>query len=100
SPDRLQRPLVRGADGALRETDWQTALEAAAQGLKQARAERLGVLAGASGTIEEYALLSQVAAGLGTANIDHRLRQLDFAADAADPALPSLGGAIADVDHL
>ncbi len=100
SPDRLQRPMVRGEDGGWRETDWQSALDAAARGLRQAHGERLGVLAGASGTIEEYALLSQLADGLGTANIDHRLRQLDFTADAADPALPSLGGAIADVDHL
>jgi NADH-quinone oxidoreductase subunit G len=100
SPDRLAKPMVRDADGTWLETDWQTALEAAANGLKAAGADRLGVLAGASGTVEEYALLAQLAAGLGTANIDHRLRQLDFAADAADPALPSLGGAIAEVDHL
>jgi NADH-quinone oxidoreductase subunit G len=100
SPDRLARPMVREESGQWRETDWQSALEAVARGLKQVAGERIGVLAGASGTVEEYALLAQLAAGLGTANIDHRLRQLDFAADAADPALPSLGGTIADVDHL
>jgi len=100
SSDRLTKPMVRGAGGAWRETDWQSALEAAAKGLKDVAAERLGVLAGASNTIEEYALLGQIAAGLGTANIDHRLKQLDFSADAADPALPSLGGTIADVDSL
>jgi NADH-quinone oxidoreductase subunit G len=100
SNDRLQRPMVRSADGAWRETDWQSALEAAANGLKDVAAGRLGLLAGASNTLEEYALLAQIASGLGTANIDHRLRQLDFSADAADPALPSLGGAIADVDAL
>jgi NADH-quinone oxidoreductase subunit G len=100
SSDRLKKPMVRAADGSWRETDWQAALEAAANGLKGVAAERLGVLAGASSTLEEYSLLAQVAAGLGTANIDHRLRQLDFSADAADPALPSLGGNIADVDAL
>jgi NADH-quinone oxidoreductase subunit G len=100
SQDRLQRPMVRDRDGVWLETDWQTALEAAARGLKEVAANRLGVLAGASGTVEEYALLAQLAQGLGTANIDHRLRQLDFSADAADPALPSLGGAIAEVDTL
>jgi NADH-quinone oxidoreductase subunit G len=100
SSDRLAKPMVRGAGGAWREADWQSALEAAAKGLKDVAAERLGVLAGASSTIEEYALLGQIAAGLGTANIDHRLKQLDFSADAADPALPSLGGRIADVDSL
>jgi NADH-quinone oxidoreductase subunit G len=99
SQDRLAKPMVR--EGAVwRETDWQSALELVAQGLKEASGDKLGVLAGASGTLEEYALLAQVAAGLGTANIDHRLRQLDFSADLADPALPSLGGAIAEVDTL
>jgi NADH-quinone oxidoreductase subunit G len=100
SNDRLKKPLVRAANGSWHETDWQSALEAAATGLKGADAERTGILVGASSTLEEYALLGQLAAGLGTANIDHRLRQLDFTADAADPALPSLGGAIADVDAL
>jgi NADH-quinone oxidoreductase subunit G len=92
--------MLRGADGAWREVDWQMALEAAVQGLKGVADSKLGVLAGPSSTVEEYALLQQVAAGLGTANIDHRLRQLDFSGDAADPALPTLGGAIAEVDTL
>jgi NADH-quinone oxidoreductase subunit G len=100
SEDRLRKPMVRDADGVWLETDWQSALEVAAKGLKEAAGDRLGVLAGASSTIEEYALLGQLAEGLGTTNIDHRLRQLDFSADAADPALPSLGGTIADVDSL
>ncbi len=100
SADRLLKPMVRTRDGSWRECDWQTALEAAASGLKAAPADRLGVLAGASGTVEEYALLQQLAAGLGTGNIDHRLRQVDFSGDAADPAIPSLGGSIAEVDSL
>jgi NADH-quinone oxidoreductase subunit G len=100
SSDRLLKPMVRTRNGAWRECDWQTALEAAASGLKAAPADRLGVLAGASSTVEEYALLQQLAAGLGTANIDHRLRQVDFSGDAADPAMPSLGGSIAEVDSL
>lgn len=35
-PDRLTRPLVRGADGALREASWDEALERAADGLARA----------------------------------------------------------------
>jgi NADH-quinone oxidoreductase subunit G len=100
SADRLLRPMVRTRDGAWRECNWQTALEAAASGLKAAPVERLGVLSGASSTVEEYSLLQQLAAGLGTSNIDHRLRQVDFSGDAADPAMPSLGGRIAEVDSL
>jgi NADH-quinone oxidoreductase subunit G len=100
SADRLLKPMVRTRDGGWRECDWQTALEAAASGLKAAPPDRLGVLTGASSTVEEYALLQQLAAGLGTSNIDHRLRQVDFSGDAADPAIPSLGGSIAEVDSL
>src|SRR4029077_5941200 len=33
-------------------------------------------------------------------NIDHRLRQQDFSGDAGDPAIPALGGDIAEVDSL
>jgi NADH-quinone oxidoreductase subunit G len=100
SDDRLLTPMLRGVDGGWRETDWRTALETVANGLKGVPAERLGVLANASSTIEEYALLQQLAAGLGTSNIDHRLRQFDFSGDAADPAMPSLGGSIAEIDSL
>jgi NADH-quinone oxidoreductase subunit G len=100
SADRLEKPMLRGSDGGWREVDWQLALETAVNGLKGVPADRLGVLTGASSTTEEYALLQQLASGLGTANIDHRLRQLDFSGDAADPAMPSLGGSIAEVDSL
>jgi NADH-quinone oxidoreductase subunit G len=100
STDRLEKPMLRGANGAWREVDWQSALEAAVQGLKGVPGSGLGVIAGPSSTIEEYSLLQQVAAGLGTSNIDHRLRQVDFSGDAADPAMPALGGAISEVDTL
>jgi NADH-quinone oxidoreductase subunit G len=100
SADRLLAPMVRGADGQWSECDWQAALEAAAAGLKAADASRLGVITGASGTLEEYTLLEQLATGLGTSNIDHRLRQADFSGDAADPAMPALGGDIAEVGSL
>jgi NADH-quinone oxidoreductase subunit G len=100
SADRLQAPMIREADGSWRESDWQEALEAAAAGLKAAPAARLGMLASASGTLEEYALLERLASGLGTSNLDHRLRQQDFSGDASDPTMPALGGAIAEVDSL
>ena len=100
SADRLLTPMIRAADGQWRECDWQEALEAAAAGLKSVQPARLGVLTGASGTLEEYALLERLAAGLGTPNLDHRMRQLDYSGDAADPAFPVLGGDIAEVDSL
>jgi NADH-quinone oxidoreductase subunit G len=98
SPDRLEHPLVRrGADWV--ETDWETALEQVAQGLK-ARSSSCGFLVSPSATLEELYLAGRIARGLGTHNIDHRLRQRDFRDQAADPAAPGLGMRIAEVDAL
>ncbi|HYB66062.1 MAG TPA: NADH-quinone oxidoreductase subunit NuoG, partial [Steroidobacteraceae bacterium] len=98
SPERLEHPLVRrGTDWV--ETDWESALEQVAQGLK-ARAAASGFLVSPSATLEELYLAARLARGLGTHNIDHRLRQRDFRDQAADPAAPGLGMRIADVDAL
>jgi NADH-quinone oxidoreductase subunit G len=106
STDRILKPMIRqegaqpgGGGGDWIETDWETALAKVAQGLKS-RAADLGVLASSSSTLEELYLLGRLARGLGTANIDHRLRQRDFRDQDADPAFPSLGMKIAEVDSL
>ena len=98
SPDRLHAPMVREA-GQWVETDWESALAKAAEGLR-ARAASLGVLASASSTLEELYLAGRLARGLGTANIDCRVRQGDFRDQAADPLFPNLGMRIADIDSL
>jgi len=95
SADRLQAPMLRDGD-SWKSVDWQTALEAVAQGLQQAPKGGTGFLASASSTIEELTLLSRLARGIGSGNIDHRLRQTDFPA----AVTPSLGMAVADVDTL
>ena len=98
SRERLERPMVREG-GQWVESDWETALARAAEGLRE-RAASLGVLASASSTIEELYLAGRIARGLGSANIDCRLRQGDFRDQAADPRFPNLGLRIADVDSL
>jgi NADH-quinone oxidoreductase subunit G len=98
SPDRLEQPLVRrGTEWA--ESDWESALTLVAQGLK-ARAPDCGFLMSSSATLEELYLGGRIARGLGSHNIDHRLRRRDFRDQAADPAFPNLGMRIADVDNL
>ncbi len=94
--DRLLRPMLRD-NGKLREVDWQQALQAAAKLLKNTAAERIGALVSPSATLEEQYLTARLVRGLGSANIDHRLRQVDFRGDAADPALPWLGQKIAEL---
>jgi NADH-quinone oxidoreductase subunit G len=98
SEDRLEKAAVR-RDGAWSQPGWEGALMQAAEGL-QARAADLGVLVSPSCTTEELYLAQRIARGLGTNNIDHRLRQRDFRDQAADPALPGLGMSIADIEAL
>ncbi len=101
SDERLRAPRVRQSDGSLRETDWDTALAAMAQGLQQyakTNAATVGLLAHPSSTLEEHYLLARIAAGLGTSNIDHRLRQRDFRDQAGDALAPGIGIDLAAVD--
>ncbi|NBU25909.1 MAG: NADH dehydrogenase (quinone) subunit G, partial [Gammaproteobacteria bacterium] len=92
--DRLQKPMLREG-GAWREVDWETALGAAARGLAAA-GPSLGVLAHPSSTLEELSLAARLARGLGSSNIDHRLRQRDLRAAAA----PGLGMPLTAVESL
>jgi NADH-quinone oxidoreductase subunit G len=103
SADRVTQPMVR-IDGELQAVDWEVALTAAAEGLQKVAAAHGGAAVGFLGspmaTVEELYLLAQIARGTGCANIDHRLRQLDFRAQGGDPAFPHLGLKIADIEHL
>jgi NADH-quinone oxidoreductase subunit G len=96
--DRLTKPRLREG-GEWREVDWETALGAAARGLAAAGAST-GLLAHPSLTLEELHFASRVVRGLGSANLDHRLRQRDFRGDAAGLAVPGLGLPLATVDGL
>ena len=96
--DRLQAPMIRDGE-QWRAVGWPEALESAARLLQQQRAS-LGTLVSASATTEEQYLAARLTRGLGSANIDHRLRQQDFRDAAADPVHPHLGMSIAAVDHL
>ena len=101
--DRLKNPLVR-REGRLIEVGWDEALEAAAAGLahlgEAQDAQALGALVSPSATTEEGYLLRKLMQALGSANIDHRLRQHDFRAPASDVAQPWLGMRFADVEAL
>jgi NADH-quinone oxidoreductase subunit G len=102
SGDRVSQPMLR-IGGALQAVDWEVALTAAAEGLQKSAAANKaasGFLASPMSTVEELYLLAQVARGLGCANIDHRLRQLDFRAQENEAPYPHLGLKIADVERL
>jgi NADH-quinone oxidoreductase subunit G len=103
SADRASVPMLH-SDSALQEVDWEVALNEAAERLQKVRAAHggaaIGFLSTPSATVEELYLLAQVARGLGSSNIDHRLRQLDFRGAESEPAFPHLGLTIEDVQEL
>ncbi|MEY3673153.1 MAG: NADH-ubiquinone oxidoreductase, 75 kDa subunit [Pseudomonadota bacterium] len=102
--DRLTTPMVKGQDGQWREASWSDALQVAAHGLMDVRdasgGAQIGALATEYATLEELALLGRVARGLGSENIDARLRQTDAKFDAALAGAPWLGMPIAALDTL
>jgi len=98
SADRVGAPLIR--EGATwTQVSWESALAVAVEGLRR-HAASLGALSSASATTEELYLLNRLTRGLGSPNIDHRLRMRDVSDQAADALYPNLGMPIAAVDHL
>ena len=81
--DRLTQPMLKQG-GIWKEVDWQTALEYVANGLKNIQqehgAQALGALVSPHSTLEELYLASALMRGLGSDNIDYRLRNAEFAA--------------------
>jgi NADH-quinone oxidoreductase subunit G len=103
SEDRLMRPMLR-ENGMWQETDWETALSSVAERLsrisKQQGNAQIGAIAAPTATLEELYLLARIVRGLGSSNLDHRLRRTDFRDDASEPLYPGLGCAIADLERL
>ena len=97
SDERLTQPMLK-RDGQWQTVDWETALQATVDGLKAVDPASLGLLVSPSATLEEHYLLNRLAEGLGTANIDHRLRRSDFRGQDSEPLYPALGQSIASLE--
>jgi len=80
--DRALLPLLR-KDGQLVEASWEEAIGFTADGLRRHAGVDLGALVAPLASCEEGHLLAAIMRGLGSDNIDHRLRTLDFADGAA-----------------
>lgn len=99
-PDRLTQPMLKQG-GEWTTVDWQTALEYVANGLRNIQrdhgANRIGALVSPHSTVEELYLAGALVRGLGSDNIDHRLRHAEFA-----PAegVRTLGTSIASLSTL
>jgi NADH-quinone oxidoreductase subunit G len=103
SEDRVTRPMLKQG-GEWREVDWQAALEHAAHALREARAKHgagaIGALGSPHATLEELHLLQKLVRGLGSENVDFRLRRADFASDGKRAGMPWLGMPVAELGAL
>jgi len=100
SDERLTTPMLKQG-GEWKSVDWQTALEYVANGLKQIKANHgaasIGALVSPHSTLEELQLAGALVRGLGSDNIDYRLRNSEFVAAAG---VRYLGTSIASLSQL
>ena len=85
--ERATMPMVK-QNGQWQKVDWQTALNTAIAGIKDLIAQsgvgQVAGLASPTASMEEAYLFQKMLGGLGVTNLDHRVRQQDFADGAMD----------------
>jgi NADH-quinone oxidoreductase subunit G len=100
---RLVQPMIK-QDGKWQAVDWNTALGYVADGLKRVKGEfgvaGVGALGAPHATVEELHLLAKLVRGLGSENIDTRMRHADFGNAAPAGKARWLGTSIASLSKL
>jgi NADH-quinone oxidoreductase subunit G len=99
--DRALVPQVK-EEGQWKAVSWDEAIGRVAGMLRSAAdddgADQIGFLMSSSALSEEHYLAQSLARQLGCHNIDHRLREQDFADDAAGGPAPALAGNLAAIE--
>jgi NADH-quinone oxidoreductase subunit G len=103
SVDRITTPMVKQG-GQWLETDWQSALDYVAHSLKtissESGAQSIGALAHPISSVEELHLLQKIVRGLGSNQIETRLRQTDINGAASAPWLGMPIAKTSDLDRV
>jgi len=103
SEQRLTKPMLKQG-GSWREVEWNQALDYVAHAFKDIAknqgAAALAALLSPHATLEELFLAQKLLRGLGSDNVDFRLRQTDFSADGKRAGSPWLGMKIAEFREL
>ncbi len=90
---KLAEPMIRTEEGMVK-TDWRTALDTIVNGVnsvvQEEGSDALGALVSPTATFEESYLIQKLLRGLGSHNIDHRLRQVDFSDDLTTALYPGM----------
>tara|TARA_R110002049_G_scaffold252263_1_gene426722 strand:- start:18119 stop:20515 length:2397 start_codon:yes stop_codon:yes gene_type:complete len=98
SDNRLSH-VMRKNEGEWEESNWSDALKSVAETLKRYDSEDVGILVSPNLSNEEIFLTQKIARAMGVKNIDHRVNQIDFEQQHADPAFPWLGQNITDIEN-
>jgi NADH-quinone oxidoreductase subunit G len=100
SSDRLKSPMVK-QDNRWIETTWEAALDYVSRSLNSIKedhgSDAIAALAHPMSTLEELHLLQKVIRGLGSSNVETRLRTIDVL---GAPKAPWLGLSVAQVSEL
>ncbi len=103
SAERLLSPQIR-ENGEWHSVDWQTAIEAAANALKDVVEKNgpgaLGGLISPSATLEEMYLAARILRALGSDHIDTRLRRGDFRDGVSADGFPGLPLPVAELEQV
>lgn len=100
--ERLQSPMIK-QEGRFISVSWEKALNYVIEQLKNIKnsvgPSKIGGLISPNATTEEGYLFQKLLRGLGTNNIDHRLKQLDFRSQELSPAFPNLGVSYSELEN-
>jgi NADH-quinone oxidoreductase subunit G len=100
--ERIGAPLAR-LQGKWQVVDWQTAFNIIATRLQSTLnefgADSFGALASPNSTLEEFYLLQKIVRGLGSKNIDHRLREVDTRDQATMPLFPGMKTSLTELEQ-
>lgn len=100
---RVQKPRMK-KNGVWEEVEWKYALMAVADRLQaicqHQGGEQIAALISPNSTVEESYLMQKLMRALGSSNIDHRLRTLDFSDQAHRAAVNPLGCQITDLEAM
>lgn len=102
STDRLLTPKIK-RDGQWIEVDWAAALNLVVHSLREIIATKgagqIAALASPNSTVEEFFLLQKLMRSIGSNNLDHRIRTLDFSSQENYPSHPTLGIPFEDIEQ-
>jgi NADH-quinone oxidoreductase subunit G len=103
SDARLTSPMIKHG-GVWTSVDWQTALEYVANGLTQIKADHgaasIGALVSPHSTLEELHLIGALVRGIGSDNVDYRLRHSEHLAGEGVRYLGTSIASLSDLDRV